>query len=375
MNDVLGLIFAYSSDRAMRELVDHRTAASVPIAARYRCIDFMLSSMINSDINDVGVIMRQNYQSLLDHVGSGKDWDLSRKRGGLMLLPPFGYRMGSRDYMPAQFYRGKMDAILGVRNYISTRHRRYVVLADGELIANVPIDEALDAHIASGADVTVVCTHRNMSKSQHNAFYIADKDGRVKEILINPEEAGDCRSIGVFILEKSLLERLMDYCAAHGVYLLEKDVLQKMIKTLDVRIFSFEGYCAESQSIIQYYRVNMDILNRDVRNDLFLKTRPIYTKVRDEPSTYYGETASVNNSIIADGCYIEGKVENSVIFRGVRIGKGAKVKNSIIMQSAVLQEGSSLNNCIVDKGAVFREGRMMMGSESYPVVIAKESTV
>ncbi len=371
MNEMHGIIFAYSSRVRLRELTEHRTAASIPFGGRYRVIDFMLSSLVNAGVNDVGVIMHESYQSLLDHLGSGKDWDLSRKRGGLRILPPFGYAGARKD----TFFRGRMEALFGVTSYISRIRQQYVVLADGDLVANIPIDRVYEEHLRSGADITCVCCEQGLNADSNSAFVSYDKTGRVTEVLMGERRERTAECVGVYILSKTLLESLTAHCAAHNLYSFLRDVLQHMVDRLNIRVSLFDGYCCKLGSIAGYFRHSMDLLNKDVRAELFNRERPIKTKVRDEAPTYYGPGGTIKNSLVADGCYIEGTVENCILFRGVRVERGATVQNSILMQDTCVNSDALLNFAIADKEVAINRGRMLMGHETYPIAISKGSTV
>ncbi len=371
MKDMHGIIFAYSSHVRLKELTEHRTASSIPFGGRYRMIDFMLSNMVNAGINDVGVIMHETYQSLLDHLGSGKDWDLSRKRGGLKLLPPFGY--ASARSGPG--FRGRMEALYGVASYISRIKQEYVLMADGDLVANLPVEEIFDFHELSGADITCVATTKYMCESESAAYVKADADGRVVDVILGHRQEGYAESVNVYIMSKQLLENLMQHCSAHNLYSFRRDVLQQMPDKLDIRAYIYDGYCCRIDSVTSYFHHSMDLLDPAVRAQLFNRARPIKTKVRDEASTYYGPDCIIRNSVVADGCYIEGSVENCILFRGVKIEAGSTVKNSILMQDTVVHRGVELNYAITDKEVLINPGRMLMGHASYPIAISKGTTV
>lgn len=373
MNDMHGLIFAYSNGGSrMKDLTDRRTISSMPFGGRYRVIDFVLSSMVNADITDVGVIMRENYQSLLDHLGSGKDWDLARKRGGLRLLPPFGYTDSPRG---DGVFAGNMAALGGLASYLNHIRQEYVVMAEGDLVANLPLEDALRFHIDREADITLICSPRPASTPGSAQHCTLGEKNRVTDISMGRQTPDSFESLNVYILSKSLLDSLVSHCAAHSLYDFERDVLQKMCGDLVVSAYVFDGFAARLQTTASYFRHNMDLLRADVRASLFLRERPIKTKVRDEAPTYYGPDASAANSLVADGCYIEGTIENSVIFRGVRIHAGVRVHNSILMQDTKACQGAMLGYAITDKNVLINRGRMLLGHDSYPIAIAKGSVV
>ena len=359
MKTLHGIIFAYLSNPDLRELTQNRNTCSIPYGGRYRVIDFMLSNMVNAGMSDVGLIVDANYQSLLDHVGSGKDWDLSRKHGGLRILPPFGYSAGKREGA----YRGRMDALAGVRSYLQNIRQDYVVLAGGDLAVNLPLNDIFEAHMRNDADITAVCTSRPLGSPKNCDYFTIGAGGRITDVSVHPPIA------------QELLLSLVDHCAAHNIPSFSTGVLQGMVGQLKICPYVFDGYAARLQSVAGYFARSMDLLDPAVRADLFAPERPVRTKDRSDPSTYYGPEAKSINSLVADGCIIEGEVENSILFRGVRVEKGAKVSGCVLMQGTTIQAGAVLKYAITDKNVRVNPGRMLMGHNTYPLSIAKNEIV
>jgi len=369
MKDLHGIIFAYTNNTRLKELTEHRTVSSLPFGGRYRVIDFMLSNMVNAGVYDVGVVMRDNYQSLLDHLGSGKAWDLARKRGGLRLLPPFG-RAGAGS---PTYFRGKMEALASVAEYVDYIRQEYVVIADGDIIVNLPLEAMFDQHVRSGADVTCMCTPCQVSEPELATYVTLDDKHFVKNVSSGRAETGSYEALGVYMMSKKFLKSIIAECKSHSLYDFERDVLQR--KSMALAAFPFEGYAARVQSTAQYFCHSMELLTPEVRGSLFLRSRPVKTKVRDETSAYYGPDSCVKNSVLADGCIIEGHVEDSVLFRGVHVKKGAVVRNSILMQDVCVHPGADLRYVICDKAVVINQGRLLVGHESYPIAISKGAMV
>lgn len=375
MSDMHALIFAYGSNPAIREITTQRAIGSIPYGGRYRIIDFILSNLVNAGITDIGVIMRENYQSMLDHLGSGKDWDLNRKRGGLKLLPPFALTNGAGRN---DGYRGHMEALSSVYSYVHKIREKYTVLADEDIVANIDLDEVLEKHIQSGASITAVSVKGNAKSAydpELNTYFKLNADGFVSDVVVNPKEEGDVMALGLYILETELLWRLINHCQAHKLFSFNEDVLQKMCGSLKIYAYLVEGYAVKIQSIAAFFRENMRLLEQEVRKDLFPQDRLVKTKVRDDTSTYYSPESRVKNSLIADGCYIEGELENCIVFRGVRVEKDTKISNSILMQDTVVSAGAVLNYAITDKEVFINKDRKLMGHETYPITIAKGSVV
>ena len=370
MNGLHGIIFAYEKEPGLRELVEQRMPASVPFGGRYRIIDFMLSNMQNAGITDVGVVLHGNYQSLLDHLGSGKTWDMSRKYGGLRLLPPFA---DNRKYQSEEF-RGKMEALAGVRSYIEEIRQDYVVLSDSDLIINLPIDDVFEAHLASGADITCVCTS-NLGRTENATYFHLDPDGRVAATLCDPHTPEGYQSLEIYILSRELLLRLVDECEAQEKPSFRRDVLLGMGERLHIRSFIWEGLAAQLRTVKEYYDRSMALLDPKVAGALFCPERPIQAKEDDEASSYIAPESRCVNSFIADGCIVEGTVENSILFPGVRVGRGAQVRNCILFKNVTVSESVTLSHVIADKSVLVRAGGTLIGHENYPLTIARDSVV
>lgn len=367
--NTLGIVFSNMHDETLGELTERRTTGSIPFGGRYRLIDFTLSNMVNSGISEVGVITKSNYQSLMDHLGSGRDWDLARKRGGLCILPPFGHSATG-------MYRGRLEAISGIMSYLRHSNAQYVIMSDSDTVANIDFNELLDQHIKTNADITVVYKRMAVNKDHPSDITIlnVNDDKVVTDVLVNPFTNGEQNVyLNIVVMSKDLLERLANEGMARNNTSFISFVLQGKCNILKIMGYRFDGYSSEITSMKGYFRTNMELLKSDVRAQLFPKDRPVYTKVRDEVPVKYGLNSKVKNSLIADGCIIEGTVENSVIFRGVKIAKGAVVKNCIIMQSGIIGENSSLEYVVTDKDVIINRDRHLSGSDIYPVFISKGS--
>lgn len=366
MSSFHGIIYAYQSHRELVELVAKRTAASLPFCGRYRLIDFVLSSMMNAGIRDVGVIMQRDYQSLLDHLGSGKDWDLSRRGGGLRLLPPFGLADSHLGE-----YKGDMEALSAVSSYISNIRQDHVVLSRGDLCANIDIGAAIKQHLASKVDITAICSN-NIPTGTHHVFVVGE-DNISKEILCRQTKSDrGISSLEVYIISKELLLELVRWSVEGTRLFFHADALTHYLNSGGrVGIYVHEGCASHITTVRDYYKVSMAMLDGDKRSQLFPDGRPVRTKERAEVSTYYGENGRSENSLVADGCYIEGEIKNSILFRGVRIEKGARLNNCIIMQDTVVSENATLAYTISDKNVFVSQYSTLLGNRNLPVVIPK----
>ncbi len=372
----LGIIFPNSYDALVPELVNVRLMASIPFASRYRLIDFVLSSMAHCDINNVSVMVNNNYHSLMDHLDSGREWDLVRKNGGLTIFPPFA----EKESKP---YVGRVEALAGILENLRDQKEKYVVMSDTNLAVNFDFRAMIDAHIASGADVTVAYNEQELPesllKSQSNDkgfYYTFDiNDGRITKIYVNDKEPGIQNfSMNIYVVERELLIDMVNTAFVRGQQFFERDVLLAQLNKLNVQAYKYDGYVARISGMKSYFDENMKLLD-DHNLDALFSGAPIYTKIRDDNPTRYIEGARVQNVMAADGCVIEGEVENSVLFRGVKIAKGAKVKNCVLMQGTVVEAGANVEYLITDKNVTITAGKEMRGTDTFPVYIAKFQTV
>lgn len=369
-----GIVFSNIHDESLPELTRLRTMASVPFGGRYRLIDFALSNMVNSGISKVGVITHYNYQSLLDHIGTGKDWDLARRSGGIKILPPFITAYDAKGV--GHLYSTRLEALLGVVNFISRCTEDVIVLSDCDTICNIDISDVVDHHEETGADFTVVVkriTEGGISSPRHSVIF-SDAEGRITDAT---EFSDDIRpgqeiSTNIMVINRMYLLNILGDAAAHGYTSFFRDVIARNIHHANYRVYHYDGYYALVSSLAGYFDCSMQLLRADVRDALFgVAERPIYTKVRNSAPTIYRTGSSVGNTLIADGCIIEGTVENSIIFRGVKVGRGSVVRNSILLQDTVVGSGVSLNCVVTDKNTMVRDGRVLSGHETMPFFIGK----
>ena len=366
MAKVHGIIFAYGASPELGELKRVRTAASLPFAGRYRLIDFSLSAMMNAGIHDVGVIMQRDYQSLLDHLGSGTDWDMARRHGGLRLLPPFGLPEHHRGD-----YTGTVEALNAVKSYVCDIKAEYVVLMQGDLAANVDLSEVIDSHIKSGAELTAICTRGELGYVHHS--YAVGEDGFAGRMIFDQTAKGEgLASLEGYVVNKARLLQMMESCAAANSYYFHRDAVAEYLAAGGrVHIYVHEGYGRRIRTVEGYYEACMDMLRPEVRAQMFPDSRPVRTKSREVVSTYYGESSRVRNSLVADGCIIEGEVINSTVFPDVRVEKGARVENCVIMRGGRIGAGAVMNHIIADKHAAVSAGATLSGSDTLPFVIPK----
>ncbi len=369
---VAGIVFANTNDNFLKKLTAHRSMASVPIGGRYRLIDFALSNLVNAGVTSVGIITKEKYRSLMDHVGSGIPWELDRKNGGLYLLPPYQNSKMKR-------YSGTVDALYGAKDYIERCNSEYIVLCDSDLLANVDIQAALENHISKNADISLVY-HKGVvapcEEPRETMLLKLNSDNKITAISFeNEKETKTAFGIGITILSRKLLLNLVSEAVDNESASFNRDVIAKKLKSLDVIGFEHSDYAALMNGTHSYYNASMDLLLPEVRRQLFNKNRPIFTKTRDDMPTRYGTKADVKNCFIADGCVINGTVKNSILFRGVTVEKGAVVENCILMQETSVGNNAEILNVIADKNAVIGDGMVVKGTDKKHFFVKKNQIV
>lgn len=369
--NTLGIIFPNSYDGLIPQLVHHRTMASVPFGGRYRMIDFCLSGMVNAGIENVTVIAKKNYHSLMDHLGAGREWDLTRKRGGLNIVPPYAQANN-------KMYHGRVEALNSILGFLSKQKEKYVLISDCNVASDLDFADMLEKHVQSGADVTMAYERAEIPEAlqEDNFTFTLDETGRMTELLCNDYRKGvQNLSMNVLVMSREELIVMIKDAMVRNLVYLERDIIAPSLKILDVRGYEYSGYRARIYSMKSYFDENLRLINPDSIAQLFPPERPVYTKVRDEAPVRYAMDSKIKHCLVADGCIIEGEVENCVLFRGVKVSKGAKVKNCVIMQGTVIEENVSLEYVVTDKNVVISEGKCMAGTDSFPVYVEKGAIV
>lgn len=331
LRSMLGIIDATTHKEDLEELTSHRTLAALPIGGRYRLIDFVLSNMVNSGIGSVAIFPKYQYRSLMDHLGSGKNWDLDRKRDGLFFFPASLTETNTDGIGSFNHFAANMD-------YFQRSKQEYALVANCFTVFNMNFNPVLERHLSSGCDITEITNNGS--------------------------------SLEIYLIKKSKLIDLIETRAVTG-YTCMNDVVLDMNNQLKICEYEYNGYAEKIDSISSYFHVSKDILKAKVWNQLFIKERPIFTKVKDEPPTRYTSTGEVKNSMIANGCFIEGDITNSIVSRAVKVGKGSSLKNCIIMQKCTIGENCDLDSVILDKDVVVESGTVMIGTASSPFVVRK----
>ena len=366
MNRTIGLISANYAMPGYDTLTEERPAASLPFGGRFRLVDFPLSNMVNSRIKTVGLITPHFYRSIMDHVGAGKEWDLDHKQGGLYILPGAAY--GYRDPNARFLFRD----ILRNLTYFRQGDGDYILFSSGTLVANIDYEPMIAQHEISGRGVTFL--YKKMAPGEkHPGYYLTlDEDGQVKSMA--RAESGENLFLNSFIIDKSLLLKLArDYEAMGHMDLIE--ILMDVLPVTPMDAYRFNGYVGFMRGKQEYFRSSMDLLRTEVRQELFSRDRQIITKIHDAPPALYLPGSRVRNSVMTAGSVIEGRVDDSVLFRGVRIEKGASVKNCILMEGCVIEAGAHLENVICDKGVTVTAGTIIRGTDDSPCVLPKGGVI
>lgn len=370
MNGLHGIIFAYEKAPGLRELTEARMPGSVPFGGRYRVVDFMLSNMRAQASQTSALCCTATIKACSTTSAAARrgTWRARTAVSSCSRPLPHARKFGVEEF------RGKMEALSGVRSYLHEIRQKYVVLSDSDLIINLPLQKVLDAHIESGADITCVCTESGQFV-ENATYFTVNEAGRITETRCAPHKASGCRSLEIYLLSRDLLISLVDECAARTNTASAAMCSGAMGDKLDLRAFLWDGFAAQLRTVQEYYERSMQLLDPAIRSELLCAERPILAKEDDEAASYIAPDSRCVNSLIADGCQIEGNVEGSILFPGVKVGKGSQVKNCILFKNTVVEDGVTLGCVIADKDVHIRRGGTLIGHESYPLAVSKGSIV
>ena len=369
--NVMGIIFA--NDGSLGDLTNKRTMASLPYGGRYRQVDFALSNMVAAGVRHIGIISRHHYQSLINHVGAGEEWGLELEEGGREFLTP--YAMSAIDS-----YRGKPESLHSAMGFLTYGSEdEYVIMTDSAVLSNIDLKDVLEDHIASGKDITVVTKTgiANGNKVLDLAVKL-DKKGEVEDIAVDyAAPKGYLASMDIFILSKKWLVQQVREHIARNLFHMDRDLVLGLWQKgqLSINVYQFPGVAMYNESLEEYFANSMALIDNKTRHDLFGYNHPVFTRVRDRVPSYYGEGCSVENSVLADGCMIEGEVKDSVLFRNVTVCAGAEVEQCIIMNDTCIGEGAQLKYVILDKDVTVRPGAKLFGTKKNPVTIKRGEIV
>ena len=371
MRNVMGIINTAEKKEAMEPLTKIRSLASVPFGSRYRLVDFPLSNLVNSGLTNIGILLEEKYRSLLDHIGPGKAWELDRKRGGLYFLP------SAKVYKRDGIYKGDIENFKCNIDYLHRCNENYVIISTPNLVCNLNYEKVFSFHQNRDADITLIYKEHPTVEEKNHTVLETDENERIIELKDAPNMASASYNkifLDKLLIKKDFLIEIIDECASTGKWDFIKDGIINNIYNYDIYGYPFEGVVGTVNTINNYFNFNLELLEPKVRKNLFHKEN-IYTKPKDEPPCKITSEAETRNSILGNGSIIQGYVENSILFREVRINKGAKIKNSILFQGAEVEEGVEIENVILDKNAKISSGKKMRGEVNKPIVIEKNEVV
>ncbi len=366
----IGIILAGGNSSRMGELSAKRAVAAMPIVGSYRAIDFTLSNMTNSHIQKVAVYTQYNSRSLNEHLNSSKWWDFGRKQGGLYLFTPTITATNS------YWYKGTADALYQNINFLKSAHEPYVVIASGDAVYKLDYNKVLEEHIATGADITVVCKDIQPGEDDINRFGVVKlaDDNRIISFEEKPIVAEtNTASIGVYVVRRRQLIELLEACAAEGRSDFVNDILVRYKNVKKIYAYKLDSYWRNIGTIDSYFKTNMDFLKKDIRDYFFRQHPDVYSKVEDLPPAKYNGDAAVSNSLIASGSIINGTVEDSVLFKKVYIGNNCVIKNSIILNDVHIGDNCYIENCIVESRDTLRANTVHTGDPNEIKVIVEKN--
>jgi len=371
-----GIIFSSLNNNTLSRLTADRTVAAIPFACRYRLIDFCLSNMVNANISNINIVANYNYRSLLEHIGSGKDWDLARKNGGITMISPFQTAYASSS---PKIFSTHMEALKSMKEYISEFKEEYVVLMDSDHVLNIDLASVIKTHEQSGAEITFVTTRVNPDFTAKNPkMMISSNAGRIVDIAMNSayNQSNPELSINMFVMSTAHLRRIIEEADAYNLNSLTSFFLNNY-RSSNYMTYLYDGFVASVSSFLDYYKYSMQLAEDESARAslLWKKEAPIFTKVNNSYPTVHCEGATVKNSMIADECVIEGTVINSVIFRGVHIGRGAVVKNSVLFHGTTVSDNAELNCIVTDKDVFISKGVKLSGNNNMPFYVQKKRKV
>ncbi len=369
MENVLGIINLINEKPYLEELTSYRAMASVPFAGRYRLIDFTMANFIHAQVSQVAVFTKDHTRSIMDHLGSGKEWDLDRRSGGLFILPPL--QMDETIKGDLQPFYDHLEFFQRADTVDS------VIISPGHHVSKIDFSDVIAEHRKCEADITVLYKDYNGEPVQKLIYHTLslDRNGTVQDIeLFTAPKKGEHVCLETFVIKKDLLIELIKTCVENNEYDFLKDAVKANLHRVNVKSYHFTDYMPFIHSVETFHASNMEFLNPDLIHSYFYDSWDVYTKIKHEAPAKYSSTSRVSNTLIANGSEIEGVVENSIISRGVKIKKGAYVKNSIIMQKGVIEEGAYVENVITDKQVKITRNQTIIG-EVQPRVVKKAEII
>lgn len=365
MNRTIGLITANYTVAGFGDLTEKRPPATVPFDGRFRLMDYALSNMVNARIDTVGLITPYYYRSILDHVGAGKAWGLDKKIGGLFILP--GTVFGTKEDDSARFL---FRDICRNERYLQQGDADYILISSGSMVYNMDYQDMIAQHELTGRDVTFLY---KKGHACHKGYYLEiNANGGVR--AVNAGDEGENMFMDALIINKTYLMRLIRDFRAQG-YLDMLTILKDNLPDISAGSYGFDGYVGCPDGLYNYMKTSREMLDPAIRRQVYLAERPVLTTAHDTTPSLYQPGSSVRCSSLASGGVIEGTVENSILFRNVKVKKGAVVRNAVLMDNCEIGENARLENVICDKNVVISAGVCVCGTEDHPCLVEKDVKV
>lgn len=371
MNRALGIVSFSRSHIHVEGLQDYRPIGAFSFLGRYRVIDFPLSNMSNSGIEYIQIYANKQPRSLVEHVGTGRHYNINSKRGDLHML-------FSEMNIANPIYDTDIAAYVNNLQYIERAHQPYVIIAPSYMVYTMDYSELLQTHIESEADITLVYHSVDNARDCYLACDALNLN-KQKGVLSIERNRGTAKNKNIFmdtyVMKKELFIELIEKAQKTSSMYTLPQIVNMQCDELDIRGVAHRGYFASITDFKSYYDANLSLIDSKTRSTLFDEEWPIYTRTNDSCPTHYFEGASTKTSIVSNGCTIEGSVENSIIGRGCVIKKGAVIKNSVILPGAIIGEDVHVEYQVVDKYAKITHVKEIIGKPDAPGYIKREDTI
>ena len=371
MDRCIGIINGGDNENNFGGLCRHRPVYMLPFGGRYRLVDFTISNMVNNGIKSVAIYTGKKMRSTMDHIGNGNPWDLNRRFNGLFMFPP----ILENDY---GLYTGDIHQFHSTETFFKHAKEKYIFICNPDILAKVDLSDAFKTFMDTDADFTLIYKKQTDPDGDfiRKDKMIIDEEGNLKSMGLN---LGTESEFNLFLemgfVKKDIFLKLVRQSIERGDTNYLRDAMLQNVGEYKMNTYEFKGHVENISNLKNYYDANLNLLKDEIANELFHENGLVYTKSKDEPSTWYGKSSRVQNSIIANGCIIDGNVENSIIFRGVKIGKDAIIKNSIVMQKGIIENDSIIVNSILDKYTTVEAHARIAGSSTMPYVVEKNQVI
>ena len=368
--EIVAMILAGGQGSRLGVLTKNIAKPAVPFGGKYRIIDFPLSNCSNSGIHTVGVLTQYKPLELNKHIGIGTPWDLDRRDGGVSLLAPYQKEKGGN------WYKGTANAIYQNIEFIDRYNPEYVLILSGDHIYKMDYSKMLDFHKQKDAAATIAVIKVPIDEASRFGIMNTKEDMSIYEFEEKPAKPkNDLASMGIYIFNWPVLKRYLkedeqDKLSSNDF---GKNIIPRMLNdNQKMMAYPYKGYWKDVGTINSLWEANMDLLSR--KNELYLQDEEwkIYSVNYSSPAQYVGKGANIKNSLVVEGCYIEGKIESSVIFQGVKVGKNSVVRNSVIMPNVIIEDNVIIDKAIIASDAFIGRGCEIGDGKDVSVIGAKE---